>query len=218
MSYSETGATPSQALDASTMESFANASSSRPRYDSNQLLTLPAPLALNRPTTTGGSSTSVARSNEDVHSDNSSHQRVVSRRASNATEQPVEDYYGMASARRASPGRGNHGMIRQTTSPTRFPGENANPFQSSHDNYHGVEHDAVPSSSPSSSGGQPRVRGVSLSDNGPVPGPDGVRRVSRPPARRTSQPPQQNRYSRTTSLYSSLPPGAGAPQPNGGSN
>jgi chitin synthase len=62
------------------------------------------------------------------------------------------------------------------------------------------------------------VRGVSLSDNGPVPGPDGVRRVSRPPARRTSQPPQQNRYSRTTSLYATLPPGAAPPQPNGGPN
>jgi chitin synthase len=216
VSYSETGATHSQALDASTMESFANTGGSRPRYDSNQLLTLPAPLALNRP---GGSSTSVARSNDDVYSDNSSHQRIASP-ASNTTEQPVEDYFGAsasASARHASPRRASHGTVRQTTSPARFPGENANPFQSNHDSYYGVE-DIASSSSPSLSGGQPRVRGVSLSDNGPVPGPDGVRRISRPSGRRTSQPPQQNRYSRTTSIYGNLPPGAGAPTPNGGPN
>ena len=222
VSNSETGATPSQAFDASTTESFANAGGSRPRYDSNQLLTLPAPLALNRPATTSGSSTSVTRSNEDVYSDNSSHQpqRIVSSHASSATDQPVEDYFGASASgptRHASPGRGNHGTIRQTTPSTRFPGENTNPFQSSHDNYYGVEHDIVSSSSPSPSGGRPRVRGVSLSDNGPVPGPDGVRRVSRPPGRRTSQPPQ-NRYSRTTSIYATLPPGAAPPQPNGGPN
>src|ERR1700720_4013020 len=93
---SDTGATPSQVFDGSTMDSFANAGGSRPRYDSNQLLTLPAPLALSRPATNGGSSTSVARSNDDVYSDNSSsHQRLVYSPASNTTEQP-EDYYGVS--------------------------------------------------------------------------------------------------------------------------
>jgi chitin synthase len=222
VSYSETGVTPSQGFDASTMESFANAGGSRPRYDSNQLLTLPAPLALNRPATYGGSSSSVTRSSEDVHSDqSSSHHRLVS---SPTTEQP--DYGASAStpSRRASPGRGhqsaratsNHGTARQAIAQTPFPGE-ANPFQSSQENYHGVEQDVGSSASPSPSGRRSRARGVSLSDNGPVPPPDGVRRVSRP-ARRTSQPPQQNRYSRTTSLYASLPPGAAPPNPNGGHN
>jgi chitin synthase len=182
------------------MESLANAGGSRPRYDSNQLLTLPAPLALSRPTTYGGSSPSVTRSSEEVHSDHSSsHHRLVSP----ASEQPVEDHYG-ASSRRTSPGRANDHQsartVRQATALTPFPGD-ANPFQSSHDNYH----EDVPT----------RVRGISLSDKGPVPAPDGVRRVSRP-SRRTSQPPQQNRYSRTTSLHSNLPPGAAAPNPSGG--
>jgi chitin synthase len=198
VSYTETGATHSQGFDASTTESFANAGGSRPRYDSNQLLTLPAPLALSRPATYGGSASSVTRSSEEVHSDHSSsHHRLVS---SPASEQPVEDYG--ASSRHTSPGRDHKSArtARQTTALAAFPGD-ANPFQPSHENYY----EDVPT----------RVRGVSLSDNGPVPSPDGVRRVSRP-SRRTSQPSQQNRYSRTTSLYASLPPGAAAPNPNGG--
>jgi chitin synthase len=220
VSYSEAGITPSQGFDASTTESFPNAGGSRPRFDSNQLLTLPAPLALNRPTTYGSSST-VTRSSEDVYSDHSSsHHRLVS---PNAIEQPVEDQY-VAPSRRASPGRGNHehqsanshATVRQATAQTPFPGE-ANPFQSGHDNYYGVEQDVGQSASPSPSGGQSRIRGVSLSDNGPVPSPEGVRRVSRP-SRRTSQPPQQNRYSRTNSLYASLPPGAAPPNPTSGHN
>lgn len=216
------------------MDSFANASGgSRPRYDSNQLLTLPAPLALNRPTATGGSLVSVARSSEDVYSDNSSsHQRLVSSPAFNTTEQPAEDHFGSSIStptRHSSPGRGNndhqvvrptagHGAIRQVISPTAFPGETTNPFQSSYDNYSSVEHDIGSTSSPFVSDGQPRVRGISLSDNGPVPGPDGVRRVSRPASRRMSQPPPQNRYSRSASLYANLPPGAAPPIPNGGSD
>lgn len=218
VSYSEAGITTSQGFDASTTDSFPNAGGSRPRYDSNQLLTLPAPLALNRPTTYGSSST-VTRSSEEVYSDHSSsHHRLVS---PNATEQPVEDHY-VAPSHRVSPARGNHdhqsasshATVRQATTP--FPGE-ANPFQSGHDNYYGVEQDVGQSASPSPSGGQSRIRGVSLSDNGPVPSPEGVRRVSRP-SRRTSQTPQQNRYSRTNSLYASLPPGAAPPNPSGGHN
>jgi chitin synthase len=213
VSYTETGATPSQGLDASTMESFANAGVSRPRYDSNQLLTLPAPLALNRPVTTGGSSsTSFARSSEDVYSDNtsSSHQRLVSTPAPHTIEQPVDDHYGASvSTQPRRPSPGNRGAVRQGTSPTPFPRESTNPFRTSN------EYDP----SPSPYGGQRRVRGISLSDNGPVPGPDGVRRISRPSSsRRTSQPPSQNRYSRTTSVYGNLPAGAAPPNPNGASN
>jgi chitin synthase len=224
VSYSEAGITPSQGFDGSTTDSFPNAGGSRPRYDSNQLLTLPAPLALNRPATYGGSSSSVTRSSEDVYSDHSSsHHRLVSP-TSNTAEQHVEDHNGASTApsRRASPGRGNydhqsassHGTVRPAAALTPFPGE-ANPFQSGHDNHYAVEQDA----GQSPSGGRSRIRGVSLSDNGPVPSPDGVRRVSRP-SRRTSQPPQQNRYSRTNSLYASLPPGAAppSPSPNGGYN
>ncbi len=233
MSNTDTGVTPSQGFDASTTDSFANPSA-RPRHDSQQLLTLPAPLALNRPLPTGGSSISVARSNEDVYSDNaSSHQRLVSSPASTATEQ-AEEYHGApasASQRRPSPGRGNHdhhnvratgghGAIRQVTAPISFPVDTPNPFQTGHGDYYGVEHDVTHSTSPPPPSGQSRSRGVSLSDKGPVPS-EGVRRVSRPASRRpTSQTAQQNRYSRPPSrppsVYATLPPGAAAPNPNGG--
>ncbi|KAI0257240.1 chitin synthase-domain-containing protein [Lactifluus subvellereus] len=230
VSNTDTGATPSQGFDASTMESLANAAGPRPRYDSSQLLTLPAPLALNRPATTSASSPSIARSSEDVYSDHSSsHHRLVPSRSSIATEQPVEEHYGAsgsASPRHTSPSRGNYehqsartangyAAIRQVIAPTPFPGETTNPFQSGHDSY-SAEHDVSSSTSHSPIGGQPRVRGISLLDNGPVPGPDGVRRVSRPSSRRTSQTLQQNRYSRSASVYASLPPGAALPNPNSG--
>ncbi|KAH9081758.1 glycosyltransferase family 2 protein [Lactarius deliciosus] len=217
--------------DTCTADSFANPSAPRPRLDSQQLLTLPAPLALNRPLA-GGSSTSVARSNEDVFSDNaSSHQRLVSSPTSTATEHQAEEYHGAsaaASQRRPSPGRGNHdhhnvrvtgghGTIRQATAPISFPIETANPFQTGHGDYYGVEHDVTHTVSSPTSGGQPRSRGISLSDKGPVPPEGGVRRVSRPPQRRpTSQTPQQNRYSRPSSIYATLPPGAAPPNPNNG--
>jgi chitin synthase len=224
VSNTDTGVTPSQGFDASTTDSFANPSAPRPRHDS-QLLTLPAPLALNRPLPAGGSSSSVARSNEDVYSDNaSSQQRLVSSPTSTATEHQVEEYHGAS-----SPGRGNHdhhnaratgghGAIRQAIAPISFPVDTPNPFQTGPGDYYGVEHDVTHSASPSPSGGPPRSRGVSLSDKGPVPlAPEGVRRVSRPTSRRpTSQTAQQNRYSRPPSVYATLPPGAAAPNPNSG--
>jgi len=229
VSNTDTGVTPSQGFDASTTESFASPSGPRPRHDS-QLLTLPAPLALNRPLPAGGSSsTSITRSSEDVYSDNSSHQRLVSSPIS-TTEHQADEPYGTsisASQRRPSPGRGSHdhhnvratgghGAIRQATTPTPFPVIDPNPFQTGHGDYYGVEHDISHSASPSPSGGQPRPRGVSLLDRGPVP-PEGVRRVSRPSSRRpTSQAPQQNRYSRPPSVHVTLPPGAAAPNANGG--
>lgn len=227
VSNTDTGVTPSQGFDGSTAESFASPSGPRPRHDS-QLLTLPAPLALNRQLPAGGSSTSVARSNEDVYSDNaSSHQRLISSPTSTTTEQQAEEYL---SALASGSGRGNHdhhnvrangghGTIRQATVPISFPVDTPlNPFQTGPGDYYGVEHDVAHSTSPSPSNGRPRSRGVSLSDRGPVPpAPEGVRRVSRPSSRRpTSQTAQQNRYSRPTSVYATLPPGAAAPNPNYG--
>jgi chitin synthase len=55
------------------------------------------------------------------------------------------------------------------------------------------------------------TRGVSLTDGGPVPGPEGVRRVARQQGRRPSSQAPQNRYSRNSGAYN-LPPGAAAPQ------
>jgi hypothetical protein len=163
VSNTDTGVTPSQGFDASTTYSFANPSTSRLHHDS-QLLTLPAPLALSRPLPAGGSSSSVARSNEDVYSDNaSSHQRLVSSPTSTATEHQVEENHGAS-----SPGRGNHdhhnaratggghGAIRQAITPISFPADTLNPFQTGPGDYYGVEHDATHSASPSPSGGPPR--------------------------------------------------------------
>jgi chitin synthase len=56
-------------------------------------------------------------------------------------------------------------------------------------------------------------RGISLTDSGPVPGPEGVRRVSRAPGGKRAS--SQNRYSRNSTVFS-LPPGAAAPQWGGG--
>ena len=91
MSNTDTGVTPSQGFDGSTADSFASPSGPRPRHD-GQLLTLLAPLALNRQLLGGSSSTSVARSNEDAYSDNTSyHQRLVSSPISTATEHQAEE-------------------------------------------------------------------------------------------------------------------------------
>lgn len=223
VSNTDTGVTPSQGFDGSTADSFASPSGPRSRHDS-QLLTLPAPLALNRQLPAGSSSTSVARSNEDVYSDNaSSHQRLVSSPTSTSTEQQAEEYL---SALASGSGRGNHdhhngratnghGAIRQAAVPVSFPVDTPpNPFQTGPGDYYGADHDVAHSTSPSPSGGRPRSRGVSLSDRGPVPPtPEGVRRVSRPSSRR---PTSQNRYSRPPSVYAALPPGAAAPNPNYG--
>ena len=227
MSNTDTGVTPSQGFDASTAESFASPSAPRSRHDS-QLLTLPAPLALNRQLPAGGSSTSVARSNEDVYSDNaSSHQRLVPSPTSTTTEHQAEEYLVTLAS---GSSRGNHDHhnvratgghgIRQATVPISFPADtpSPNPFQTGPGDYYGVDHDVGHSGSPSPSGGRPRSRGVSLSDRGPVPPtPEGVRRVSRPSSRRpTSQVAQQNRYSRPPSVHATLPPGAAPPNPSYG--
>lgn len=219
MSNTDTGVTPSQGFDASTTDSFANPSVPRPRQDSSQLLTLPAPLALNRPAPAGSSSSSVARSNEDVYSDASSNQRLVHSPTSATTEHQIEEYLGAPASSRGSHdlhnvrATGGHGAIRQATSPIAFPQDTSNPFQTGPGDYYGVE---PHSTSPSPPGGHTRSRGVSLTDRGPVPS-EGVRRVSRPPSRRpTSQTAQQNRYSRSSSVYAPLPPGAALPNPNNG--
>ncbi|KAI0049267.1 glycosyltransferase family 2 protein [Auriscalpium vulgare] len=246
VSNTDTGMTPaSQGFDSSTADSYAfNNVNNRPRYDSNQLLTLPAPLALNRPSATNaaGSSSSVARSSEDVYSDGSSgHQRLISSPASANDFYPEDAYTSPASpAPRygASPSQvpfeshvtrtagGSSAVLRQATVSNQYPVETPNyhapqagysAYTAEPDEYVSPALSNATSYSSGSPGQHPRGgRGVSLSDNGPVPGPDGVRRVARPSGRRpSSQTPQQNRYSRTGSLYANLPPGAAPPAPGG---
>lgn len=121
------------------------------------------------------------------------------------------------------------GVLRHPTSTNQYPGETPNPFRNSepytagYDDSHAYstepeEYPASPTTATPLTQRQQAMRGVSLSDRGPVPGPGGVRRVSRPVSkgpRPTSQtPPNQNRYSRGSNY--TLPPGAAPPAPGAG--
>jgi len=215
-------------VDSSTTESTPSvpyASGTRSRHDSNGLLTLPAPLSASRnPTSvTSTSSAAMSRSSDDVvYSDvgSTSNQRLVS----TPQDQYIDSYteaptprYPQFDAHVARAG----GVLRNQTISSQYPGETQNPFRSEphvatyDDQYGGYSaepEDMSPPPVPSKyhQGG----RGVSLSDNGPVPGPEGVRRVARPSVRRPTSQAPQNRYSRSSTAFN-LPPGAAPPQPGG---
>lgn len=218
-----------QPFDASTYESSPTG---RPRYDSNQLLMLPAPLSVTRTpgANTNASTAVLSRSSEEGYamSDSGSQQRLV-------PSPPQDGYYP---DEYESPGRytpqspqtspfeqrvsrtagANSGVLRNS-SQHQYPIEvHNNPF--SYEQPH-VPYTAEPDELPhspqlSSAAAASRTRGISLADNGPVPGPEGVRRVARQSNRRSQSQapaPQQNRYSRSS--FPALPPGAAPPQPGG---
>ncbi|KAH8110691.1 glycosyltransferase family 2 protein [Phellopilus nigrolimitatus] len=149
--------------------------------------------------------------------------------------------------------RGRHGVggsaggvvLRQGTVSSSYPGETQNPYRHSQPQAAGYDED-YPSTTAESDDTQSsaahhvnvsarqqqqaaaaaaRSRGVSLADNGPVPGPEGVRRIARPQSRRpSSQQPPTNRYSRSSTYasptspaapISNLPPGAAPPRTYG---
>jgi len=217
----------SRGYDATTLESshYTQGSGSRPRHDSQQLLMLPAPLSVNRSSPSPMLASRLSRSSEDAGGPDSSRQRLIS------SPQSLDDRYGYdtpeqspSMPRYTSPTStelGNNGAVR----PSRNAGE-TNPFVHSNSQRMVPEYDRVPLSadpeeyhsgnytpSPSSQSQAHRNRGISLTDNGPVPGPDGVRRVAR--KRQSQQSPPQNRYSRGSTY---LPPGAASPQPGGYGN
>ncbi|KAF8905167.1 glycosyltransferase family 2 protein [Mucidula mucida] len=224
-SNSDTFHPPSAGFDSSTIDSSAFAGP-RQRHDSNTLLMLPAPLAVNRGPMSSASSGFMSRSSEDVaYSDNGS--------GSNLRLVGTPGEYSDHEHSPAPTGVTN----RYTTPPPPPPHERSNPRSSMSQSYE--------TSGSGSSGGNPFYpvttspqpyeepspmitpdseeayrqsrRGVPLTDSGPVPGPEGVRRVARPSGRRpSSQAPAQNRYSRNSTVFS-LPPGAAAPQPGYGS-
>ncbi|KAF8807868.1 glycosyltransferase family 2 protein [Phlegmacium glaucopus] len=204
------------AFDASTLDS-ASYNNARPRHDSNTLLMLPAPLAVNRPMTSSTSSVGMSRSSDEhYNSDNGSgsNLRLIS---SPRTAEQYGDSPDPTSARLLSPSPYNSQSFGRQNPGPQPPSmtESQNPFRSVTTSPTSYEDHTMFTSDydePSARGGG--GRGVRLMDSGPVPGPEGVRRVSRPTGRRpTSQTPSQNRYSRNFSL----PPGAAAPQPNPGS-
>ena len=215
--------------DSSTSESSPSAPyGARQRHDSNGPLVLPAPLSSTRilASATSASSVGRSRSSEEITyvSDmgSISNQRLVSSPSDQYndaySESPVPRYpqFDAQVARTAGT---NGGVLRNPTVSSHYPGETQNPFRASeaqavaYDDQYGytTEPEEIPSHIPN----QRQSRGVSLSDNGPVPGPDGVRRVARPTSRRPPSQAPQNRYSRSSTTYV-LPPGAAPPQPGTG--
>jgi chitin synthase len=203
---------------------------------------LPAPLAVTRnaltttSTQASASTTVLSRSSEDGYSEVGSQQRLVpspghdsyteeydtppvaARYQSQQSGSPFQDRVSRTATQ-------NAGVLRQATT-SQYPGETQNPYSYQMSGYESpVAYTAEPDELPNvPATAHPvaspynRSRGISLADNGPVPGPEGVRRVSRQPNKRpTSQAPPQNRYSRSSSSpYPNLPPGAAPPQPGYG--
>ncbi|KZT27507.1 glycosyltransferase family 2 protein [Neolentinus lepideus HHB14362 ss-1] len=243
VSSAETSQPPSQNYDSSTYnDSNYGGGGQRPRYDSNQLLMLPIPLSVNKPmpatpaTTSSSLMSGAARSSDETNSAQSdgygSSHRLTSSPPS--AEQPYETqedpyahlpspmarYQGPSFESQVARAAGNNGVLRSMTVSSQHPGETFNPYYNTqpqavgygeqHQGYSTEPEDMQALAPPANA----RQRGISLMDNGPVSGPDGVRRVSRPQGRRpTSQAPPQNRYSRQST---GLPPGAAPPQPGYG--
>lgn len=220
----------SRMYDATTVESshHTQGSGSRSRHDSQQLLMLPAPLSVNRPSPSPKSVSRLSRTSEDAGGPESSRQRLIS------SPQSVDERYGYDTPDNSS----SMPLSPRYTSPTSAESSNnsalrptrnsveTNPFVYSNSQRMMPEYDRVSPTadseehtpgnftpSPSSQSHTRRARGFSLTDNGPVPGPDGVRRVAR--KRQSQQSPPQNRYSRGSTY---LPPGAAMPQPGGQGN
>lgn len=189
---------------------------------------LPAPLSVNRSAPSPMSTSRLSRTSEDAGGPDSSRQRLIS------SPQSTDDRHGYdtpdntpsmpLSSRYTSPTSAesnNNGTFRSVRNSAE-----TNPFVHSNSQRMMPEYDRgsptadseehTPGSSTPSSSTQfhiQRARGISLTDNGPVPGPDGVRRVAR--KRQSQQSPPQNRYSRGSTY---LPPGAAMPQPGGHGN
>lgn len=186
---------------------------SRPRHDNNALLMLPAPLSANRGLMASTPSIGAQRSSEEAYSDNgsSSNQRLIG-------SPQTPDHYSESFDSTSTAG-GNRSMLSASgyeAIPRAYTGDgqrqrapspamNNNPFRSMTTSPASEEYGSGPSG------------GVRLTDDGPVPGPDGVRRVQRPAGRRpTSQATTPtNRYSRNSTMFS-LPPGAAPPSTNVG--
>ncbi|KAF8640970.1 hypothetical protein AX17_000616 [Amanita inopinata Kibby_2008] len=206
-----------QPVDTSTSES-ATYSAGRSRYDSNAVLMLPAPLAVNRPMMSSTTSVGLSRTSEDNYisdTGSGSNQRLLPDHYSESFEVPSP----LPPQRHLSPGppspydppiprRGSAGLRSINSSPQSYP---TSPTSHESDMY---SHESSDETYGGRLGGGAGRGGVRLMDGGPVPVPEGgVRRVARPSRRPSSQAPQQNRYSRNSGAYN-LPPGAAPPQPH----
>ncbi|EIW87179.1 glycosyltransferase family 2 protein [Coniophora puteana RWD-64-598 SS2] len=212
-------------VESSTTESVPYSNSTRPRHDSNALLMLPAPLAMNRhvASTASASSVGLSRSSEDAYGSDmgsTSNQRLV------PSPQDQLDYRESPPPRHpafenqvARAVGNNGGVLRNSTVASQYQSETHNPFRPSEAHvasYEDTEYGTETEEMAPQQYINRQQRGISLSDNGPVPGPDGVRRVAKPGTRRpSSQAPPQNRYSRSSQAFN-LPPGAAPPQHGSG--
>jgi chitin synthase len=208
------------AFDSSTMDSSSYSNGpTRSRHDSNALLMLPAPLSANRQLMSSTPSVGVARSSEDAYvsdpGSGSNHRLIPSPQTPDHYSESFESTSTSTNAtgrNLLSPSPHDNNMPRAYTQQrdrAPSPSTNSNnPFRSmttspaSNDEYYSRQDVRASYGA-----------GISLTDDGPVPGPDGVRRVNRPTGRRPTsqaQAPATNRYSRSSTVFS-LPPGAAPP-------
>ncbi|KAK2462847.1 hypothetical protein APHAL10511_005045 [Amanita phalloides] len=217
----------------STMDSSGHMSGSqRPKYDSNAVLMLPAPLAANKPMMSSASTVGARTSEDNYNSDSASYsnQRLL-------PDQYSDSHESMSPAspqRLLSPAPAQYESYiprGRNASPQLLPPAEVNPFRSvpgsppvhESEAWNADSSDETVASANRHGGSNHQngaSRGVRLTDMGPISGPEGgVRRVARQSRQRPpSQGPQQNRYSRNSGTFN-LPPGAAPPQPyaHGGS-
>lgn len=228
VSTNETYPNPPQQFDASTYDSSYGGGGQRPRYDSNQLLMLPAPLGRSSGAATSMSPSTTLYSppsEEGYTSDVGSQQRLVHTPSSSHQDgYGYQDEYESSPPPMPPPHQANHqldarvsrtgGVLRQSTvgqyqvetSPYGYPQAVAPVYDHPPQGYTAEPEEYTNYSSPPQQAAaiphsRSRSRGVSLADNGPVPTAEGgVRRVSRQGRRASAQvpAPQQNRYSRST--------------------
>ena len=174
---------------------------------------LPAPLAVGRPMTSSTSSVGMSRSSEEHYNSDNGSGSNLRLTSSPTTAEHYVDSPDPATTRLLPPSPYSSQNFRQNPIP-QPPSmtESQNPFRSSATSNSHEDHSMFTPDYDelSGRGGGGGGRGVRLMDSGPVPGPEGVRRVSRP-RRPTSQTPSQNRYSRNSTMFN-LPPGAASPQ------
>lgn len=242
VSTSDTYPGPQAAFGSASFEGDPFSGPPRARYDSSPLLQLPAPLGRGPSPGSPVSNISQSRSSEDatpyMQGHDSSHQRLLPTSPGADQDYTPESYENHSSG----PGHshssiesqmtrmGSGGVLRQSTISTQYPVETQNPYRHSQPQAAmGYEEPYAYTTEPEElsqgyvSHPSRNARGISLADNGPVPGPEGVRRVARPQARRASaqnSSTNANRYSRNSvsggnasSTGPSLPPGAAPPAP-----
>jgi len=176
---------------------------------------LPTPLSVNAfaPSAASSSSGGLSRSSGDEAHSQDPHfsDQLVDAPFEFTAPQPRYPQSSIPLEGQASRQVGGTPVLRSSVVLNQYPGETPNPLRASLVQPYavGYEEPQVAYTPENEDQITIRTRGVSLVDNGPVTGPDGVRRIPRS-KRSSSQQPTQNRYSKGPFQ---LPPGAAPPQP-----